>query len=92
MGTDLTTTCDMPTPENSVELRGDCPKETIDVLDAISAARRLTRTQLVNEILRDWAQARLHEMNLLQRVTRSNPAPAEPLPRGVDRIRNGGGS
>lgn len=77
----------MATPENSVELRGDCPRDVIDVIDAISAARRLTRTQLVNEILGDWVRQKLHEVKLVHRVARSNPGLAESDGGATDRLR-----
>jgi len=64
-------------PSDLIDLRGPCPKETIDVLDAISLARGLTRTQLVNEVLGEWARIRLHEMSVMSRVLRRNPDDAE---------------
>jgi hypothetical protein len=57
----------------AVELRGPCPREVVDGLDAFSNARRMTRTELVNRILSKWASDRLHEMNVLQNITRGNP-------------------
>jgi len=62
---------------STVELRGDCPLLTIEVLDAISNVRRISRTELVNEILGDWAKQRLTEASLVVRVTRGNPEAAE---------------
>lgn len=62
---------------STVELRGDCPLLTIEVLDAISNVRRISRTELVNEILGDWAKQRLTEASLVARVTRGNPEAAE---------------
>lgn len=61
----------------AVELRGECPRLTVDVLDAISNARRISRTELVNEILGEWARQQLHEASLVARVTRSNPDAAD---------------
>lgn len=61
----------------TVELRGQCPREIVDVLDAFCAARRLNRQELVNRILRRWAMDRLHEATVLQRVTRGNPVLAD---------------
>ena len=60
-------------PDEAVELRGNCPRGVVDVLDAFSNARRMTRMELVNQILRRWAKERLHEASLVQRVTRGNP-------------------
>ncbi len=57
----------------TTEQRGPCPKEIVDVLDAFCSARRVTRTELVNRILGKWVSDRLHEANVLERVTRGNP-------------------
>lgn len=62
---------------DTVELRGDCPREIVDVLDAVSMARNKTRTQLVNEILGAWAEKALHEAMLVCRVRPVNPQRAE---------------
>lgn len=61
------------------ELRGQCPRLVIDVLDAVSQARGLSRTDLVNELLGEWAARQLHEASLIHRVTRSNPDVADLL-------------
>lgn len=57
----------------TVELRGPCPKDVIDVIDAVAHAKRLDRTSMVNRILSDWAKEKLHECQCIQRVTRGNP-------------------
>lgn len=62
----------MPLDE-SVELRGPCPREVVDVLDAISQSKRITRMELVTRILKLWANERFNEAMLVQRVTRGNP-------------------
>lgn len=59
--------------DNQVELRGPCPREVVDVIDAWSQAKCKTRTQAVNEILREWALMKLHEHMVFSRVTRGNP-------------------
>ena len=61
--------------DTTTELRGPCPREVVDVLDAFSTARRVTRTELVNRILGKWVADRLHEATVLERVTRGNPKP-----------------
>lgn len=66
---------------DSVELRGTCPRETVDVLDAVSAARGLSRMQVVNEVLSEWARQQLHVATVLGRVLRGNPALAEAIGR-----------
>lgn len=63
----------MATPENFVELRGDCPRDVIDVIDAISGARNQSRLVLVNQILAEWVERRLHEHQSISRVRRVNP-------------------
>lgn len=68
----------------SVELRGMCPRETIDVLDAISSARRMSRMDLVNDILASWCVDRIHEATLVHRVTRGNPFDKEPTGRRAE--------
>ena len=70
--------------ELTVELRGPCPRETIDVLDAISQARRMTRTELVNDILSSWCVDRMNEATLIHRVTRGNPVDKEPSGRRAE--------
>jgi hypothetical protein len=61
----------------TVELRGECPRSIVDVLDAISMARDKTRTALVNEILGAWAEKVIHEHSLLSRVVGVTPPRAE---------------
>lgn len=60
-------------PSQTAELRGECPKAILNVLDAVSLSRDKTRTALVNEILGDWAKKVLHEASLVQRLTEGNP-------------------
>ena len=55
------------------ELRQDIDVEILNVLDAVSLARDVTRAELVNEILGKYAQQRLRELTLLERLTRGNP-------------------
>ena len=63
--------------DTHLELRGMCPREVIDVLDAVSTAKRITRTELVNHILAEWAGRKHHEAMLIHRVTRGNPPLAD---------------
>lgn len=55
------------------ELRGECPKDIVAVLDAVAMARQVSRTEIVNEVLGTWAENKLHEVNLINRVMRRNP-------------------
>ena len=58
----------MPDSAN-VELRGQAPKPLVDVLDAVSAHRRISRWELVVEILERWADDRMAETVAIMRVT-----------------------
>lgn len=62
---------------NTTELRGDCPRHTVNVLDAVSLARNINRNALVNEILGKWAKERAHEASLVQKLAGFNPDTAE---------------
>lgn len=62
----------MAASDEIAELRGNCPRTVIDVLDAVSQARRMTRIELVNEVLKTWARGVVHQANVVQRVTRGN--------------------
>lgn len=70
--------------DTTVELRGMCPRETVDVLDAISQARRVSRTDLVNDILASWCVDRMQEATLIQRITRGYPSDKDPSGRRVE--------
>lgn len=63
--------------EPTTELRGECPRHIVNVLDAISVAREQTRTSLVNEILGVWAEKVRHEHMMLARVEGGNPTGSE---------------
>jgi len=58
---------------DSVELRGLCQRETIDVLDAVSLARRISRIDLVNEILSAWCVDQVRTATLVYRAAHGNP-------------------
>lgn len=63
--------------QEAVELRGKCPRWVVDVLDAVAMARKEDRTEVVNRVLEKWAQGKIHESMLIQRVTRSNGSVAD---------------
>lgn len=44
--------------DDVVDLRGLAPRKTVDVLDAVALARKVSRTDIVNEVLAEWAAAR----------------------------------
>lgn len=57
-----------------VELRAEVDKDIIDVIDAVVAARKGTnRTEVITEILDEWAQAKIHESMIVLRVSGRNP-------------------
>ena len=58
---------------DSVELRGLVSREVIEVIDAISIARKKTRIDVVIEVLEAFVAERVHESSLIQRITRGNP-------------------
>jgi len=62
----------MANPTDSVELRGQAPRLTADVLDAISARRRIGRWELVLEILNGYVDERMQEAVAITRVARGN--------------------
>ncbi len=62
--------------EPSVELRGQCPRDTVDIIDAASIARRMNRTELVNQILAEWCVRETHYATLIYRASRGNPTPS----------------
>lgn len=61
----------------TAELRQLCPRQGLNMLDAVSMARQQTRTDLVNEILGEWAAKRLHESMMVHRVAGFNPSGSE---------------
>lgn len=63
--------------EDFVELRGMAKRRTVDVLDAVALSRKVSRTEIVNEILNEWAVARIHESTLVLRCTKSDGSVAE---------------
>lgn len=69
-----------------VELRGQCPRLTVDVLDAVARARGTNRNEIVNDILSKWADQQLTEASLIARVTRGNPELSEVLRSNLEAI------
>lgn len=63
----------MATDAETIELRGDIPKNVMAMLDAVSAAKRVSRMSLVRRILNDWAVKTYHEAMIVERVTKGNP-------------------
>ena len=51
-----------------VELRGQAARTIVDVLDAVSAARRLNRWELIVQILEGWCEQQQREAVSILRV------------------------
>ncbi len=60
--------------DGTVELRQRAPRAVIDVIDAVSAARRMERWELITQILSEWASDRQREAQAITRVTRQDKA------------------
>lgn len=60
--------------DETVELRMQAQRLVIDVLDAVSTARRISRAEMANRVLEKWARGVIHEATVIQSVTRGNPA------------------
>lgn len=65
------------------ELRGECPRWILNVLDAVSMAEDRTRTALVNDILGEYAKKKKHEAMLVQKLAGGNPAEPEAAVAGA---------
>ena len=59
----------MPVEAATVELRGQMPRTVVDVLDAVSGHRRVSRWDLISETLQDWADDKMREVTAVCRVT-----------------------
>ena len=67
---------------DDVEIRFQAPRELADVADAYAIAHRKTRTEVLLEVMRNWAEHQVHVASVISRVTRRNP-------KGVDSDRSG---
>ena len=68
-----------------VELRGDVPREHVDVMDAVvQATPGASRMSILREIISEWVEHEKHRAMLVSRVSRSNGNAPEP-----ERNRNG---
>lgn len=54
-----------------VELRGDVEREIVDFLDVVSTTRRQHRMELVEMILREWVESKVHESRVVTQLARS---------------------
>ena len=60
-----------------IELRGDVDRCVTDVLDAVAKARRVSRMEVVESVLREWADRTIHESTLVLRLTRGQGSKRE---------------
>jgi Arc/MetJ-type ribon-helix-helix transcriptional regulator len=60
-----------------VELRQMIDRHIADVVDAVAKHRRVTRTDVVHEVLKLWSEDREHEAMLITRLTRGKGNGAE---------------
>lgn len=61
----------------TVELRVQLPRFTVDVLDGHCSASGECRTKLVDEILGNWAIQKHREATLIIRVAGNNPTQSD---------------
>lgn len=66
--------------DNGVELRGDIPRDLMDLIDAVVLSRGgkergVFRIHVVEEVLQEWAKHKHREAILITRVTRRNGHP-----------------
>ena len=63
--------------QSLVELRGDIPRELIDVIDAVAMAEKSNRMTVVRKILGEWVEEQVHRSTLILRIRRGNGNAAE---------------
>ena len=59
---------------DDVEIRFQAPRELAEVADAYAVAHRKTRTEVLLEVMRTWAEHQVHVATVISRVTRRNPS------------------
>lgn len=68
--------------EPTTELRGECPRWIVDVLDAVVMARggqsaNVHRSTVWVEVMAAWAEKKVHEASLIQRLAAVHPTGSE---------------
>lgn len=60
----------------TAEVRFECAKWVMNVLDAVWMARLhgRSRTVVINEILSEWAEQKRHEASLIHKLTDDKPS------------------
>mgnify|MGYP006931611122 CR=1 FL=1 len=59
------------------EIRFEAKAETVAVLDGYCSATGKCRTSFINDLLEQWAQAKLLESTIVCRVAGANPMESE---------------
>ena len=59
------------------EVRFEAKDSTVAVLDGYCSATGKCRTAFINQLLEDWAAAKLHEASVVCRVAGINPIASE---------------
>lgn len=54
-----------------VELRGDIERDLVDYLDVVSSTRRQSRMELVEAIIAEWVESKVHESKVVCRLAQS---------------------
>lgn len=67
----------MATPDDTTEMRFMAQRLVVDLLDAVSSARRISRAEMANRVLERWAREVMHQQMMVANVTRGNPAVTE---------------
>jgi hypothetical protein len=60
-----------------VELHGMAPRRIVDLLDAVSCSRRLSRQDILVQVLTKWADEITHEALSIVRVSGANGSPTD---------------
>lgn len=71
-----------------IELRGMAPRRIVDLLDAVSISRSLSRQDILVQVLSKWADEITREALLIVRVSGANGSPSDgerKLAEGADK-------
>lgn len=60
-------------PRDTVELRGEIPRDLADVIDAVSIAEDRSRIQQVIAVLGEWAARQRRIATVMHRLSQGNP-------------------
>ncbi|MCR4300190.1 MAG: hypothetical protein NUV51_01125 [Sulfuricaulis sp.] len=59
--------------DDTTDLRSDCPRWIVDVIDAYAIANRKTRKEIHVQLAREWAEHQLHIAKVMHSVAAGNP-------------------